>query len=425
MKRHIGTVLLLCFCNGILWWMFPTSMTKTVMATAEPDRKVSEAPATEELAGTTEELAATTKAPETSATEGLAGTMETPEASATEGLAASATEELAGTTEAPAAATQELASTAPAAASATEKVTAAAAGKTAAATAGKVTAAATEKATGSTESIKEQKTKVKAGWFKKGGSYYYRKSDGSVLRTAGMVKLGKYRYCLGRKGKRLCGLRKVKGNWYYFHPKNGRMEEKAGWKKIKGKKYYIQKKGVVATGVKKIGKLQYGFMSTGELRGVSNPFEYKGKWYRTDRYGVAEKLSSMQLACSRETRKFIERHTTSDMSSQEKLKCLYHILLSGNYVSGCIDRSETEAEGFQYRIAYKVLVNHGKYNCYGFACTIASVAKELGFESYVVVLDCDHAVMMIDGKYYDNMGARFGADSPALKDEKEYKKVKF
>lgn len=390
MKRHIGIALLLCFCNGILWWTFPAPVMKTVMATAEPDRKVSVAAATEEQADTTEIPMAST------------------------------TEEQADTTEAPVTANTEKTVTAT-----TEKPAAAAAGKTAAATTEKMTAAATEKATGSTESIKEQKVRVKAGWFKKGGSYYYRKSDGSVLRTTGIVKIGKYRYCLGKKGKRLSGLKKVKGKWYYFNPKNGRLEEKAGWKKIKGKKYYIQKKGVVATGVKKIGKLQYGFLTTGELRGASNPFEYKGKWYRTDRYGVAEKLSSMQLACSRETRKFIERHTTSDMSSQEKLRCLYHILLSGNYVSGCIDRSETEAEEFQYRIAYKVLINHGKYNCYGFACTIASVAKELGFESYVVVLDCDHAVMMIDGKYYDNMGARFGADSPALKDEKEYKKVKF
>lgn len=71
------------------------------------------------------------------------------------------------------------------------------------------------------------------------------------------------------------------------------------------------------------------------------------------------------------------------------------------------------------------LGKNGKYNCYGFACTFASFAKELGYEPYVIVMEEDHAVVMIDGKYYDNMGGRFGVNEPALSNFKIYKKVKF
>lgn len=262
-------------------------------------------------------------------------------------------------------------------------------------------------------------------WIKKGKYYYYQQSDGSILQDSGIVKIGKYKYCLGKNGKRLSGVNKVNGKLYYCNPKNGRLVEKVGWKKIKGKKYYIQKGGVLATGVKKIGKVQYGFTTKGVIRGFSKPFKYNGKYYRTNKKGVAENLSNMQVRCSDEAIKYINKYTSSNMSNKKKLRCLYNILITGNYVTGYIDRKEVEAKGFQYRIAYKVLSNNGKYNCYGFACTFASFAKELGYEPYVIVMEEDHAVVMIDGKYYDNMGGRFGVNEPALSNFKIYKKVKF
>ncbi len=284
------------------------------------------------------------------------------------------------------------------------------------------TEATTETITESTED--KTAPSVKPEWIKKKGKYYYRQSDGTILNTKGIVKIEKYKYYLGKGGKRLTGLRKSDGKWYYFSPKNGRMVVKAGWKKIGGKKYYIQKGGVLATGVKKIGKTRYGFTDKGALRGFSKPFKYKGKWYRTNKKGKAEKLTDMQVKCSKETWKFIDKYTTSKMSKKEKFRTLFNVMEAGNYVPGCIDRSETDPKDFPYSITYKVLTT-GKYNCYGFACTIASIAKELGYEPYVIVMDYDHAVVRIKGKYYDNMGARFGTDKPALSDFKIYKKVKF
>ena len=264
-----------------------------------------------------------------------------------------------------------------------------------------------------------------AGWFRKDGDYYYRNSDGSILEKSGIVTIDKYKYILGKKGKRLSGFNKVKGKWYYCNPKNGRLTVEVGWKKIKGSKYYIGKGGVLATGVKKIGKTKYGFTSEGKLRISSKPYKFKGKYYRTNKKGVVEKLSNIQVSCSNATRKYIDRYTSSKTSNKKKLKVLFHTLISGNYVTGYIDRKEIEPKDFQYRVAYKVLSNNGKYNCYGFACTFASIAKELGYEPYVIVMDDDHAVVMIDGKYYDNMGARFGTKTPALAGYKTYKKVKF
>ena len=282
------------------------------------------------------------------------------------------------------------------------------------------------------EQTKEQTTEqtseqinIKPGWIKKNGLYYYRNSDGTTLQKRGIVKIDGYKYFLGSDGRRLSGLNKSGGKWYYFKSKNGRMVEKAGWKKIKGKKYYIKKGGALATGIRKIGKKTYGFTDKGVLRGFSKPFKYKGKWYRTDKLGQAKKLSSMQVKCSNLTRKYIDKYTSSKMSDKKKLNVLFNKLIAGNYVPEYIKRDEVDAKDFPYSVTYKVLANNGKYNCYGFACTIASIAKELGYEPYVIVMDYDHAVVEIDGKYYDNMGARFGAKEPTLKNYKVYKKVKF
>lgn len=283
---------------------------------------------------------------------------------------------------------------------------------------------AADDSSGSTEQTTEI-VNVKPQWIRKNGNYYYRQSDGTILQKKGIVRIDKYRYYLGSDGRRLTGIRKDGKKRYYFSKKNGRLVEKAGWLKIKGKKYYIQKGGVLATGIKKIKKKSYGFTSEGVLRGFSKPFKYKGKWYRTNKKGVAERLTSMQVKCSKLTRNYIDKYTSSKMSNKKKLRVLFNKLIAGNYVMGYIARKEIEPKNFQYSVAYKVLANNGKYNCYGFACTVASIAKELGFEPYVIVMDEDHAVVMIDGKYYDNMGAKFGADKPMLSGYKVYKKVKF
>jgi hypothetical protein len=49
-------------------------------------------------------------------------------------------------------------------------------------------------------------------------------------------------------------------------------------------------------------------------------------------------------------------------------------------------------------------------NCYGISSAVAAVAKELGYQPYVIRTTNGHSFVMVDGKYYDNMyGAKFGA----------------
>ena len=49
-------------------------------------------------------------------------------------------------------------------------------------------------------------------------------------------------------------------------------------------------------------------------------------------------------------------------------------------------------------------------NCYGIASSVAAIAKELGYEPYVITIPDGHSFVMINGLYYDNMyGTLFGA----------------
>lgn len=49
-------------------------------------------------------------------------------------------------------------------------------------------------------------------------------------------------------------------------------------------------------------------------------------------------------------------------------------------------------------------------NCYGIASSVAAIAKELGYEPYVITIPDGHSFVTINGLYYDNMyGTLFGA----------------
>ena len=51
-------------------------------------------------------------------------------------------------------------------------------------------------------------------------------------------------------------------------------------------------------------------------------------------------------------------------------------------------------------------------NCYGIASCVAAIAKELGYQPYVITIPDGHSFVMINGLYYDNMyGTLFGAAS--------------
>ena len=254
--------------------------------------------------------------------------------------------------------------------------------------AGPVFAAETE------TNVSSETPAYKNEWVKKGGKYYYYQNNGEKYTQTGFKKIdGEYYYFTG-DGSRINkkGFRKIDGKYYYFQ-KNGKVYKKAGLKKIKGAVYcFTKKRYVVANGAKKTKGVLHVYGKTGKMLKKKRLYTLNGKYYRIDSKGKAEKLSKVQAEASRLTWVFINKYTNKGDSN-----------------------------------AVKVLRNKGRWthNCYGFACTIASLARELGYKPYVCVLQQDHAVVQINGKYYDNMGARFGASSPAIKGFKIHKKYKF
>ena len=140
---------------------------------------------------------------------------------------------------------------------------------------------------------------------------------------------------------------------------------------------------------------------------------------------TAQQVEEAQKKCSKATKKFIDKHTKAKDSKAEKFrKCFNWLNANQGFRYKSWDASEFEGKAWPYKMAYKML--HDKQGqCHEFACSIASIAKELGYKPYVIVTTSDHSFVQIGKKYYDNMGSRFGASSPYLKKYKVYKKVKF
>ena len=289
--------------------------------------------------------------------------------------------------------------------------------------AGPVFAAETE------TNVSSETPAYKNEWVKKGGKYYYYQNNGEKYTQTGFKKIdGEYYYFTG-DGSRINkkGFRKIDGKYYYFQ-KNGKVYKKAGLKKIKGAVYcFTKKRYVVAGAAKKTKGVLHVYGKTGKMLKKKRLYTLNGKYYRIDSKGKAEKLSKVQAEASRLTWVFINKYTNKGDSKAVKFRKCFNRMECANYRPGYIRRSETDGKDWPYKIVVKVLRNNNRWthNCYGFACTIASLARELGYKPYVCVLQQDHAVVQINGKYYDNMGARFGASSPAIKGFKIHKKYKF
>ena len=71
---------------------------------------------------------------------------------------------------------------------------------------------------------------------------------------------------------------------------------------------------------------------------------------------------------------------------------------------------EFKTKDWVYKYALQMFQNGLTGNCYGIASSVAAIAKELGYEPYVITIPDGHSFVMINGLYYDNMyGTLFGA----------------
>ena len=268
-------------------------------------------------------------------------------------------------------------------------------------------------------------TKVKAGWYTKKDKTYYRLEDGTTLKKKGLVTIGKSTYYLGKDYSRQTGWKKVKGKYYYFKPKNGKRLEKTGWQKIEKKKYYLLADHSAATGIVKIGKKKYSFSKKGVLEIRKKAWKQKKKWYRTNDKGVVVKVSSAAATCCNVTWKFINKHSDKNASNAARFRACFNWLeayMPFHYRS--FNRKNFQGKDWPYKLAVKMLRDRDG-DCHHFACSVASIAYELGYDPYVIVTTGDHSFVQIDGKYYDNMGARFGTSRPQLTSYSVYKKKEF
>ncbi len=264
----------------------------------------------------------------------------------------------------------------------------------------------------------------KPGWVLKDGKYFWRQDNGKIVKKTGLFKptpTSKYIYYLDEDYSRASGLRTVKGKIYYF-VSNGKRYTRSGWKTISGKRYYFSRAYRALTGVHKLDGNLYLFGSDGSIRKNVKSYTYKGQEYQTDSKGVMTLVpqkpqeSASSLYCRELTQRYMSQHTSSDQSNYDKLRsCFFYLLAYQNFFVYPDYYYDLSNPDWRYDFAIDLL-ERGDLggDCYGFACVVASCARELGYEPYVHVAAEDHCFVSINGLYYDNSGGGiFGGDYPS------------
>ena len=188
-----------------------------------------------------------------------------------------------------------------------------------------------------------------------------------------------------------------------------------------GKAYWT---GILAQ-KKKYSFLAKGFSDSKEFRALCKKYGIEAGSLALNSKG--EKQSPAQAQAAKLARKFIDQHSSASQSAYQRFRTCWQWLLSYMYYRPkSFDPADFEGEDWPYRYVISVLSGTPTGNCYGFACTTAAIAKELGFQPTVIVMTLDHAVVEIDGRYYDNMGGGlFGASQPYHKNYTVYKKAEY
>lgn len=227
---------------------------------------------------------------------------------------------------------------------------------------------------------------VKNKWKKYKGNYYWFKANGIAAR---------------------CGAYKVKGTYYVFDQHARKVvPKKTKVIKVKGIRYIVDNKGRAVKGWRKFGNKVYYTSKNGKCA-VNKTID--GIKFNKDGYA-----SSTKALCKIEARKFIARYTTSGMNRRQKLRACFNQIIWYNRFVGNMDPtpSEFKKKTWVYKYALQMFRNGLTGNCYGISSSVAAVAKELGYQPYVITIPEGHSFVMIDGLYYDNMyGTLFGASS--------------
>ena len=200
----------------------------------------------------------------------------------------------------------------------------------------------------------------------------------------------------------------VNGVYYVFDKNAQRVSPgKKSIVKVSGRRYFVDAEGRAVTGWNELnGKMYYAYRS-----GRCAADKTVGG-IRFNKKGYASNLT--QARCKLAAREFIARHSDAGMSNYDKFySCFRYLMAYTNFV-GYMDPTPEEfrTKDWVYKYSLQMFQNGLTGNCYGIAGCVAAVAKELGYEPYVITIPEGHSFVMINGLYYDNMyGTLFGADT--------------
>lgn len=216
-----------------------------------------------------------------------------------------------------------------------------------------------------------------------------------------LVKVGQKLYAYSSKGVMLKNkLKTIAGATYYFGPKGyalkgGVIVKNKGayvfgdnFKKMNNKAnkmvtvgtnsyYLISNTGKAATGYFLYKDNLYFATAKGKI--YKNRYRENKKYYFTAT-GAAKKNTDvlLKIRCMQITSSIIK----PNMTQSQKLRACWNYVVSGN-IRYWPTYPNLGQKGWQRSLAWTTLNNRGG-NCYGFACAFAALAKEVGYEPYVV-----------------------------------------
>ena len=227
---------------------------------------------------------------------------------------------------------------------------------------------------------------LKNAWKRINSRYYWFRGNGYAAQS-GTFKIKNTYYVFDEKARRLApkknSVQKVKNNRYFVTSKGTPVS--VGWHEYNGKMYYVYRDGKCAAN-----------RTVGGIRFTKD--------------GYASNMD--QVKCKLAAKKFIAQHTTANMTKEQKLRACFNYIVGYNRFVGNMSptKEEFQTTTWVYKYGLQMFRNGLTGNCYGISSSFAAVAKELGYQPYVITIPEGHGFVMIDGRYYDNMyGGLFNA----------------
>ncbi|MDO4308053.1 MAG: leucine-rich repeat protein [Eubacteriales bacterium] len=184
-----------------------------------------------------------------------------------------------------------------------------------------------------------------------------------------------------------------KGNWEQVANVKG--AKMIGYTHVSSKKFPIVEGKTYTYTVR-------SYTTTGKTKGL---YDTKGK---TVKAVTAAAVADAQLR--KKAQEVINRVTTPGMTQDQKLRACWYFIMATDFHPWAFP--DTTKEGWRTKCAMDILTTEAG-NCYGFAHGFAALARELGYEPYVIEIPKVHCFVRINGGYWDNMGNKMGvARSP-------------